>query len=180
MEQPEECLPRPPLSRDLSREGLAPALEEGSSSFSVPAKPPSRYARTDAAQFYESLPVEEPDVHHRGKWYAIRRGRKIGVFSSWQKCEPLVKGFFQAEYKSFWTLTEAREYCLEGKRRDFAAAAARKHCRMQLSSFVGGQSLRALVDVRHEGCQDEMQVLACLDSGADVNMALRTCCMMFI
>jgi hypothetical protein len=82
VEQPEECLPRPPLSRDLSREGLAPAPEEGSSSFSVPAKPPSRYARTDAAQFYDSLPVEEPDVHHRGKWYAIRRGRKTGVFSS--------------------------------------------------------------------------------------------------
>ena len=69
---------------------------------------------------------------------------------------------------------EAREYCLEGKRRDFAAAAARKHCRMQLSSFVGGQSLRALVEVRHEGCPDESQVLACLDSGSDVNMALRT------
>jgi hypothetical protein len=104
MEQPEECLPPPPVSRELRQDALLPASEGGhDSSSSKPARPPSRYARTDAAQFYDSIPIDEPDEHHRGKYYAIRRGRKIGVFSSWQKCEPLVKGLFQAEYKSFWT-----------------------------------------------------------------------------
>jgi viroplasmin and RNaseH domain-containing protein len=46
---------------------------------------------------------------------AVRRGRKIGVFASWAKCEPLVRGFPRAEYKSFWSLEEARAYFLEGK-----------------------------------------------------------------
>jgi viroplasmin and RNaseH domain-containing protein len=88
-----------------------------------------------------SVPYEDRDAGHRGKWYAVRRGRQIGVFSSWAQCEPLVRGFQRAEYKSFWTLPEARAYVLEGK-----AAAMNvqlKHCRMQTSSFVGGKALRA-------------------------------------
>ena len=35
------------------------------------------------------------------KYYAVRRGRKIGVFESWEECQPLVDKFNGAIYKSF-------------------------------------------------------------------------------
>jgi hypothetical protein len=111
----------------------------------VPAPPSEvkqRYRRGDAFDTFLAVPYEDEEIDHRGKWYAVRRGRQIGVFSSWAKCEPLVKGFQRAEYKSFWTLQEARAYVLEGKA---AEMNAKRSCRMQASSFVGGKALRAWI-----------------------------------
>jgi len=45
-----------------------------------------------------------------GKYYAVRKGYKIGIFRSWAETEPLVKGFKGAKYKSFKTLAEAQAY----------------------------------------------------------------------
>jgi ribonuclease H-related protein len=44
------------------------------------------------------------------KYYAVRKGRKIGVFSSWDDCKKQVEGYGSAEYKSFSTLDEANHY----------------------------------------------------------------------
>ncbi len=134
---------------------------------------PSRYVAVDREPFFYGVPLKDTrrDPDHKGKWYAIRRGREIGVVSSWERCQPLVKGFPGAEYRSFWELNEARSWVLEGKRE---VLASRKQCRMQVSSFAGGKALRALVDVVHEGCPDTLQVLCCLDSGADINLASRS------
>ena len=44
------------------------------------------------------------------KLYAVRRGRKIGVFGSWAECEPLVKGFPNARFKSFATMRDAQAF----------------------------------------------------------------------
>jgi ribonuclease HI len=41
------------------------------------------------------------------KYYAVVKGRKTGVFTSWQQCEAQVKGFSGAIYKSFSTRQEA-------------------------------------------------------------------------
>ncbi len=113
------------------------------------------YQGIDRTPFYYGIPVEDegPDSNHRGKWHAVRRGRKIGVVSSWERCKPLVQGFAGAEYRSFWDLNEARSWVLEGKRE---ALAARKQCRVQISSFVGGKALRALADVAQEGSCEAM------------------------
>ena len=35
------------------------------------------------------------------KFYAVRKGRKPGIYSTWSECEAQVKGFPKAEYKSF-------------------------------------------------------------------------------
>ena len=35
------------------------------------------------------------------KFYVVWKGRKTGVFSSWEECSAQVKGFFGAEYKAF-------------------------------------------------------------------------------
>jgi len=44
------------------------------------------------------------------KYYAVLKGRKTGVFTSWEECEVQVKGLSGALYKSFKTMTEAEVY----------------------------------------------------------------------
>lgn len=48
------------------------------------------------------------------KFYVVWKGYKTGVFTSWAECNAQVKGFPQAEYKSFETLEEA-EQAFKGK-----------------------------------------------------------------
>lgn len=44
------------------------------------------------------------------KFYAVRKGRKTGIYSTWSECEAQVKGFPQAEYKSFRQRVDAESY----------------------------------------------------------------------
>ena len=44
------------------------------------------------------------------KYYAVKKGRKTGVFESWGECEEQVKGFPGAEYQSFSTKKECLAY----------------------------------------------------------------------
>ena len=44
------------------------------------------------------------------KFYAVRKGRKPGIYSTWSECEAQVKGFPKAEYKSFRQRTDAESY----------------------------------------------------------------------
>jgi len=41
------------------------------------------------------------------KFYVVWKGRKQGIFTSWEECEKQVKGFVGAEYKAFGTRKEA-------------------------------------------------------------------------
>lgn len=41
------------------------------------------------------------------KYYAVLKGRKVGIFTSWEECDEQVKGFSGAIYKSFKTRGEA-------------------------------------------------------------------------
>lgn len=43
-------------------------------------------------------------------FYAVRKGRKLGVFLSWSECEEQVKGFSGAEFKKFDSLVEAEAF----------------------------------------------------------------------
>ena len=43
-------------------------------------------------------------------YYAVKSGRKVGVFLTWSECEEQVKGFKGAEYKKFNTLNEAESF----------------------------------------------------------------------
>lgn len=42
------------------------------------------------------------------KFYAVRKGKKTGIFDTWDDCKDAVSGYSGAEYKGFQTLTEAR------------------------------------------------------------------------
>ncbi|MCR1953463.1 ribonuclease H family protein [Clostridioides mangenotii] len=44
------------------------------------------------------------------KVYAVRSGRKTGIFSSWDECKEQVSGYKGAEYKGFKTIEEAKDY----------------------------------------------------------------------
>ena len=47
------------------------------------------------------------------KIYAVKKGKSIGLFSSWEECRASVEGYPGAEFKSFATREEAQAY-LEG------------------------------------------------------------------
>ena len=50
----------------------------------------------------------------KAKFYVVWKGRKTGVFSSWEECAAQVQGFTGAQYKSF-TSRSAAEQALRGK-----------------------------------------------------------------
>lgn len=44
------------------------------------------------------------------KFYAVRKGRKTGIFHTWEECKNQVHGYAGAEFKSFKNLKEAEDY----------------------------------------------------------------------
>ncbi|KAL9980315.1 hypothetical protein ACROYT_G008881 [Oculina patagonica] len=46
----------------------------------------------------------------KGGYYAVRTGRKTGIFQTWAECESYVKGFPGARYKKFSTEDEAETF----------------------------------------------------------------------
>ena len=44
------------------------------------------------------------------KFYAVRVGKKIGIFDSWNECKEQVEGFEGAQYKSFSNKEDALNY----------------------------------------------------------------------
>lgn len=50
------------------------------------------------------------------KFYAVKKGRKTGIFTDWETCRASVTGYSGAQYKSFSILEEAREYLEGGSR----------------------------------------------------------------
>ena len=44
------------------------------------------------------------------KFYAVRKGKKTGIFNTWDECKEQVNGYSGAEYKSFLLKEEAEEY----------------------------------------------------------------------
>lgn len=47
-------------------------------------------------------------------YYAVRKGRKTGIFESWAECREQIFRFSGAVYKSFMTLEEAKAYIEKG------------------------------------------------------------------
>ena len=64
----------------------------------------------------------------KNKFYAIRVGRKTGIFNSWDECSELVRNFSGAEYKSFSNIDDANEYMNPNGERTIVENLA-KYCR---------------------------------------------------
>ena len=50
-----------------------------------------------------------------GKFYAVKKGRKTGIFTTWAECQKQVSGFPKAEFKSFISKQEADSWLKEIK-----------------------------------------------------------------
>ena len=48
-------------------------------------------------------------------FYAVKNGRKIGIFKTWQECLESILGYSNAKYKGFATKEQAEEYLNESK-----------------------------------------------------------------
>ena len=59
----------------------------------------------------------------KAKFYVVWKGRKTGVFTSWEACEAQVRGFTGAEYKAFAS-REAAERAFAGNYQDYAGRPA--------------------------------------------------------
>ncbi len=46
----------------------------------------------------------------KNNYYAVRKGRKIGIFKTWNECRLQVEGFSSAEYKGFASIDDAISY----------------------------------------------------------------------
>ncbi|GEN49353.1 ribonuclease H1 domain-containing protein [Alkalibacterium pelagium] len=44
------------------------------------------------------------------KYYAVKKGRQTGVFTTWSDAQKVISGYSNAEFKSFTTKTEAEDY----------------------------------------------------------------------
>lgn len=44
------------------------------------------------------------------KYYAIKEGKKRGIFTSWDECKDYVSGFKGAVYKSFSSFDDAKNF----------------------------------------------------------------------
>ena len=53
------------------------------------------------------------------KFYAVKKGNKPGIYHSWDECKKQVEGFSGAVYKSFKTLSEAKEFIEEKPKTSF-------------------------------------------------------------
>jgi len=47
---------------------------------------------------------------NRKQYYAVRNGRKPGIYRTWEECKTQVDGYANAQYKGFGSLEEAEEY----------------------------------------------------------------------
>ena len=64
--------------------------------------------------FYDTKPPvpsgSSISERERRKWYAVRRGRKVGLFDNWEKCKTQVDGYRSGDYKSFRNINDALTY----------------------------------------------------------------------
>ncbi len=64
-------------------------------------------------------PLKSP----KKKFYVVWKGRKTGIFTTWEACEAQVKGFVGAEYMAFASREEA-ETAWQGKYEDYKGKTA--------------------------------------------------------
>lgn len=70
------------------------------------------------------------------KYYAVKKGRNTGIFTSWESCRASVTGYSGAQYKSFSTLEEAEDY-LEGNR-EAVAESSKEEDKDICTAYVDG------------------------------------------
>ena len=83
-------------------------------------------------------------------WYAVRQGRKTGLYTTWEECKKQVIGYPNASYKGFYTKEEATAFLQE-------AANSVKECNAPISSecvvaYVDGSYIPSMPEFFAFGC----------------------------
>lgn len=74
------------------------------------------------------------------KYYAVRTGRKTGVFMTWAECQKQVTGFSGAEFKSFSTMEGGTGICgVSAEGIPDTLSRAEKPASDQVIAYVDGQ-----------------------------------------
>lgn len=69
------------------------------------------------------------------KFYAVRVGRKAGVYNTWEECKAQVDKFPKAKFKSFSTYEEAEDFCKGLESSPETKKSKPKHTTKQISLF---------------------------------------------
>lgn len=71
------------------------------------------------------------------KYYAVRQGKKTGIFATWDECKQNVQGYSGAEYKSFTNKAEAENY-LHGVQEDEVVKDQANEVDSEVVAYVDG------------------------------------------
>jgi len=65
---------------------------------------------TDIRTYIKQINIHMAKQSKGPKFYAVRKGRKTGVYKTWAECQAQTKGFSCAMFKSFPTMGEAQSF----------------------------------------------------------------------
>ena len=80
------------------------------------------------------------------KIYAVKKGKKTGIFKTWEACKASVDGYSGAQYKSFFSEDEAQAY-LSGTENPFqnlSDSAVEESKTNQVVAYVDGSFQKEL------------------------------------
>lgn len=75
-----------------------------------------------------------------GKFYAVKKGKKTGIFGTWEECQKCVNGYSGAVYKSFKTMQEAQEYLGEGALKERAEEGSDEYLKIYVDGSYNTQT----------------------------------------
>lgn len=102
------------------------------------------------------------------KVYAVRQGKKTGLFYTWDACKAAVNGFSGAVYKSFLTEEEARAYLAGG-----AMCTKSEDAANIVQKDAAGAVVENKIDMNQSEISDtlsEKQVIAYVDGSFEVSL----------
>lgn len=98
--------------KEVERQAEAVA-EKAAAKVDAEAKEGREVATEKNATIKGSVEVKSPQ-QKKTTYYAIRKGRTVGIFTDWGETFELVNGYSGAEFKKFSVLSDAEEYLKGG------------------------------------------------------------------
>jgi viroplasmin and RNaseH domain-containing protein len=71
------------------------------------------------------------------KYYAVKVGRKVGIYYSWEDCKEQVDKYPKAVFKSFTDIVDANEFIFGQKVSPIKTQYDKNSIQKRLSKFIG-------------------------------------------
>lgn len=95
------------------------------------------------------------EYYMASKFYAVAKGKKIGIFKTWKECEESVKNFKGASYKSFFSYDEALKFVENFEKKDFELNDIESD--KNIKKFVEKDLLNEVVSIFVDGSYDKFK-----------------------